>query len=108
MPAGFPCFSCANMVTDASLRDIPSTADFPVEMSYSIKAKPVIITTDDGNVPAATTRTFTVCTDVHTQEARGGRDLPEADFVSKESTTASGYISNFMKDMYYQDSALRI
>ncbi len=77
-------------------------------MPYSINAKPFIITTDEGMFQQLTTRTFTACMDIHTQETRGGRDLPEADFVSKESTTASGNISDFMKDMYYQDSALRI
>jgi hypothetical protein len=96
------------MVTNASLRDIQSTADFPVEMSYNINAKPVVITTDEGMFQQPTTGTITASMDVHTQEARGGRDLPEEDSVYKESTTASGYISNFVKDMYYQDSALRI
>jgi len=98
----------ANVVTDASLRDIQATADFPAEMSYSINAKPVIITTDEGMFQQPTTGSITAFMDVHTQEARGNNDVPEADFVYKESTTASGYISNFVKEMYYQDGALRI
>jgi hypothetical protein len=98
----------ANVVTDASLRDIQATADFPAEMSYSINAKPVIITTDEGTFQQPTTGSITAYMDVHTQEARGDGDLPEGDFVYKESTTASGYISNFVKEMYYQDGALRI
>jgi hypothetical protein len=98
----------ANVVTDASLRDIQATADFPAEMSYSINAKPVIITTGEGTFQQPTTGSITAFMDVHTQEARGNNEVPEADFVYKESTTASGYISNFVKDMYYQDGALRI
>jgi len=85
-----------------------ATADFPAEMSYSINAKPIIITTDEGTFQQPTTGTITAFMDVHTQEARENNEVPEADFVYKESTTASGYISNFVKSMYYQDGALRI
>lgn len=98
----------ANVVTDASLRDIQAVADYPAEMSYSINAKPVIITTEEGSFQQPTTGSITAYMDVHTQEARGDGTLPEADFVYKESTTASGYISNFVKTMYYQDGALRV
>lgn len=97
-----------NVVTDASLRDIQATADFPAEAAYSINAKPLLIETTQGLVQQPTTGTITAFMDVHTQEARGNSTLPEADFVYKESTTASGYISSFVKDMYYQDGALRI
>jgi hypothetical protein len=98
----------ANVVTDASLRDIQATADFPAEMSYNINAKPLLIETASGMAQQPTTGSITAFMDVHTQEGRGNNTLPEADFVYKESTTASGYISNFVKDMYYQDGALRI
>jgi hypothetical protein len=98
----------ANVVTDASLRDIQATADFPAEMSYNINAKPLLVETASGLVQQPTTGSITAFMDVHTQEARGNNTLPEADFVYKESTTASGYINNFVKEMYYQDGALRI
>jgi hypothetical protein len=98
----------ANVVTSASLRDIQAVADYPAEMSYSINAKPVIISTDEGTFQQPTTGSITAYMDVHTQEARADGTLPEADFVYKESTTASGYISSFVKDMYYQDGALRV
>jgi hypothetical protein len=98
----------ANVVTDASLRDIQATADFPTEMSYNINAKPLLVETAQGLVQQPTTGSITAFMDVHTQEARGNNTLPEADFVYKESTTASGYINSFVKQMYYQDGAIRI
>jgi hypothetical protein len=97
-----------NVVTDASLRDIQATADFPTEMSYNINAKPLLVETAQGLVQQPTTGSITAFMDVHTQEARGNNTLPEADFVYKESTTASGYINSFVKQMYYQDGAIRI
>jgi hypothetical protein len=77
-------------------------------MSYNINAKPLLVETATGLVQQPTTGSITAFMDVHTQEARGNNTLPEADFVYKESTTASGYINNFVKEMYYQDGALRI
>jgi hypothetical protein len=97
-----------SVVTDASLRDIQATADFPAEMAYSINAKGLIIETADGLVMQPATGSISAFIDVHTQEARGNNDLPEADFVYKETTSASGLINSFVKSMYYQDGAIRI
>jgi hypothetical protein len=88
-----------SLVTDASKRDIQATADFPAEFSYAITAKVV-----SGSVNAFM--------DVHAQESRPDGDdtetVKEADFVYKESDTASGQINSFSKSMYYQDGMLRI
>jgi hypothetical protein len=97
-----------NVVTDAAKRDIQAVSDFPVEASYSINAKGVLIETAQGTVLQPATGSISAFMDVHTQEARGTNQLPEADFVYKESTSASGYINSFVKSMYYQDGALRI
>jgi hypothetical protein len=93
-----------NVVTDATLRDIQATADFPAELYYSINAKGNVI----NGILYPATGSITAFMDVHTQEARGDGILPEADFTYKEETTASGYINSFVKTMYYQDGALRI
>jgi hypothetical protein len=88
-----------SLITDAAKRDIQATADFPAEFSYAINAKVV-----SGSVNAFM--------DVHAQEARPDGDdtvnAKEADFVYKESDTASGQINSFSKTMYYQDGLLRI
>jgi hypothetical protein len=97
-----------NVVTDAAKRDIQAVSDFPVEASYSINAKGVLIETAQGTVLQPATGSISAFMDVHTQEARGTNQLPEADFVYKESTSASGYINSFVKSMYYQDGALRV
>jgi hypothetical protein len=98
----------ANVVTDAAKRDIQATADFPIEASYSIAAKGVLVDTANGLVSQPYTGSVNAYMNVHTQEARGNNDVPEADFVYKESTSASGYVNNFAKSMYYQDGALRV
>jgi uncharacterized cupredoxin-like copper-binding protein len=97
-----------NVVTDAAKRDIQATADFPLEASYSIAAKGLLVDTPDGLVAMPAVGSINAYMNVHTQEARGNNDVPEADFVYKESTSASGYINNFAKSMYYQDGAIRI
>jgi hypothetical protein len=48
-----------NVVTDASLRDIAATADFPAEMAYAINAKGVIVETPQGLVRSAHSLTCT-------------------------------------------------
>jgi hypothetical protein len=93
-----------NVVTDATLRDIQATADFPAELFYGISAKGTVI----NGILYPASGSITAFMDVHTQEARGDGTLPEGDFVYKEETTASGYITSFDKDMYYQDGPLRI
>jgi hypothetical protein len=97
-----------NVVTDAAKRDIQAVSDFPLEAQYSINAKGVLIETTQGLVQQPATGSISAFMDVHTQEARGDGDMPEADFVYKESTAASGFINSFVKSMYYQDGALRI
>jgi hypothetical protein len=97
-----------NVVTDAAKRDIQAVSDFPLEAQYSINAKGVLIETTQGLVQQPATGSISAFMDVHTQEARADNDLPEADFVYKESTAASGFINSFVKSMYYQDGALRI
>jgi hypothetical protein len=97
-----------NVVTDAAKRDIQAVSDFPVEAMYSINAKGVLIETAGGLVTQPATGSISAFMDVHTQEARGTNQVPEADFVYKESTSASGYINSFVKSMYYQDGALRV
>jgi len=97
-----------NVVTDAAKRDIQAISDFPVEAQYSINAKGVLIETTGGLVQQPATGSISAFMDVHTQEARGDGVMPEADFVYKESTAASGFINSFVKSMYYQDGALRI
>jgi hypothetical protein len=97
-----------NVVTDAAKRDIQAVDDFPLEAQYSINAKGVLIETSGGLVQQPATGSISAFMDVHTQEARADGTLPEADFVYKESTAASGYINSFVKTMYYQDGALRI
>jgi hypothetical protein len=97
-----------NVVTDAAKRDIQAIADFPVEAQYSINAKGVLVETAQGLVQQPATGSISAFMDVHTQEARGNSQIPEADFVYKETTAASGFINSFVKSMYYQDGALRI
>ena len=97
-----------NVVTDAAKRDIQAIADFPVEAQYSINAKGVLVETAQGLVQQPATGSISAFMDVHTQEARGNNQIPEADFVYKETTSASGFINSFVKTMYYQDGALRI
>jgi len=93
-----------NVVTDATLRDIQATADFPAELFYGISAKGTVV----NGILYPATGSITAFMDVHTQEARGDGTLPEGDFIYKEETSASGYITSFDKDMYYQDGPLRI
>jgi hypothetical protein len=97
-----------NVVTDSAKRDIQAIADFPVEAQYSINAKGVLVETAQGLVQQPATGSISAFMDVHTQEARGNNQIPEADFVYKETTSASGFINSFVKTMYYQDGALRI
>lgn len=97
-----------SVVTDAAKRDIQAIADFPVEAQYSINAKGVLVETAQGLVQQPATGSISAFMDVHTQEARGNSQIPEADFVYKETTAASGFINSFVKSMYYQDGALRI
>jgi hypothetical protein len=97
-----------SVVTDAAKRDIQAIADFPIEAQYSINAKGVLVDTTQGLVAQPATGSISAFMDVHTQEARGNNDVPEADFVYKETTSASGFINSFVKSMYYQDGALRI
>jgi hypothetical protein len=97
-----------SVVTDSAKRDIQAIADFPVEAQYSINAKGVLVETAQGLVQQPATGSISAFMDVHTQEARGNNDVPEADFVYKETTAASGFINSFVKSMYYQDGALRI
>ena len=97
-----------NVVTDSAKRDIQAIADFPVEAQYSINAKGVLVETTQGLVQQPATGSISAFMDVHTQEARGNSQIPEADFVYKETTAASGFINSFVKSMYYQDGALRI
>jgi hypothetical protein len=97
-----------NVVTDAAKRDIQAVSDFPLEAQYSINAKGVLVETSGGLVQQPATGSISAFMDVHTQEARADNDVPEADFVYKESTSASGYINSFVKSMYYQDGALRV
>jgi hypothetical protein len=97
-----------NVVTDAAKRDIQAVDDFPLEAQYSINAKGVLVETTGGLVQQPATGSISAFMDVHTQEARGNSQIPEADFVYKESTAASGFINSFVKSMYYQDGALRI
>jgi hypothetical protein len=97
-----------SVVTDAAKRDIQAVDDFPVEAQYSINAKGVLVETSQGLVQQPATGSISAFMDVHTQEARGILTVPEADFVYKETTAASGFINSFVKSMYYQDGALRI
>jgi hypothetical protein len=97
-----------NVVTDAAKRDIQAVDDFPLEAQYSINAKGVLVESTGGLVQQPATGSISAFMDVHTQEARSMNDLPEADFVYKETTAASGFINSFVKSMYYQDGALRI
>ena len=86
-----------SLITDASKRDIQSTLDFPAEFSYAINAKVV-----SGSVNAFM--------DVNAREGRPESDDGKvaANFVYKESDTASGQINSFSKSMYYQDGFVRI
>ncbi len=86
-----------NVVTDTSLRSFPASADVPAEASYSIQAKGVLVQTPTGFVLQPATGSITAFMNVHTP-----------DLVYSETTTASGYIDNFVKNMYYQDGAFRI
>jgi hypothetical protein len=97
-----------NVVTDATLRDIQATADFPAQLGYSIHAKGTVINTPDGLILVPATGTIEAFMDVHTQEARGNNSVPEGDFVYKEDTIASGSINNFDKDLSYQDGPIRV
>jgi hypothetical protein len=86
-----------NVVTDISLRNIQATADFPAEASYSINAKGVLLETPAGYVMQPATGSIMAFMDVRT---------PELSY--SESTSASGYIDSFVKNMYYQAGGHRI
>jgi hypothetical protein len=86
-----------NVVTDLSLRNIQASADYPAEMSYSINAKGVLLETPAGFIMQPATGTIMAFMDVRTPE-----------LIYSESTSATGYIDSFIKNMYYQDGELRI
>jgi len=86
-----------NIVTDTSLRSFPASADIPAEASYSIQAKGIFVQTPTGFVLQPAAGSITAFMNVHTP-----------DLVYSESTTATGYIDNFVKNMNYQDGAFRI
>lgn len=86
-----------NVVTDISLRNIQATADFPAAVSYSINAKGVLLETPAGFVMQPATGSIMAFMDVRTPE-----------LIYSESTSASGFIDSFFKNMYYQDGELRI
>ncbi len=86
-----------NVVTDTSLRSFTAFADVPAEASYSIQAKGVLVQTPTGFVLQPATGSITAFMNVHTP-----------DLVYSETTTATGYIDNFVKNMNYQDGAFRI
>jgi hypothetical protein len=98
----------ANVVTDAGARDIQAVADFPVELTYAVSGKGVLLETPAGLVLQPMTGSISASMNVHTQEARAGDAVSEGDFVYTESTSASGFINSFAKTMLYQDGALRI
>jgi|WetSurMetagenome_2_1015567.scaffolds.fasta_scaffold298354_1 hypothetical protein len=85
-----------NVVTDISLRNIQATADSPSEVSYSINAKGVLLETPAGFVMQPATGTIMAFMDVRTPE-----------LIYSESTSATGYIDSFVKNMYFQDGELR-
>jgi hypothetical protein len=98
----------ANVVTDAGTRDIQAVSDFPVEMTYAISGRGVLIETPAGLVLQPMTGSISANMNVHAQEARTGNAVSEGDFVYTESTSAGGFINSFAKSMLYQDGALRI
>jgi hypothetical protein len=98
-----------SLVTQAKERSVASSADFPVEIGYSISA------TGIGNAPAIGSAEASM--NLHIQEGRlnflyqfgPGDDLATVYHVDKtedlaysEKTTASGYISGFSKTMNYK------
>lgn len=85
-----------SVVTDLSIRNIQATDDAPAEASYSIHATGVLVETPTGFVMQPATGLISAFMDVRTPE-----------LTYSEITTASGYIDNFDKDMYFQDGALR-
>ena len=84
-----------SLITDANLRDIAATNDFPAELGYGITAKNVA-----GSVNAFM--------DVNAREGRPESDGVAGQFVYKESDTATGFVTSFAKTMSYQDGPLRI
>lgn len=78
-----------SLITDASVRDIGATADFPPEFSYSIDAKNVL-----GSVNAFI--------NVHGQSGWGTDGVLAGDFAYAESDTATGFVSSFVKTMTFQ------
>ena len=78
-----------SLITDASIRDIGATGDFPAELSYTIDAKNVL-----GSVNAFI--------NVHAQSGLGEDGVLGSDFVYKESDTATGFVSSFVKSMTFQ------
>ncbi len=78
-----------SLITDTSIGSIGATSDFPVGFSYAINAQNVI-----GSV-----NTFM---NVHGQEGFGEGGIIANDFVYKESDTATGFVSSFVKSMSFQ------
>lgn len=97
----------ANIVTTAGVRDIQAVADFPVELTYGLNGKGVVIETTEGLMLQPLTGSVSATMNVHAQEGRTGDPFSEGDLVYLESTSASGYINSFAKTMLYQDGALR-
>jgi len=105
-------------VTNANERHVAATSDFPVTLGYDIKLIGVQQSVAVGSV--------TAYMNVHTQEGGpttfvenvplgdvGSMDIYQTsgvagDFVYADTSTASGYISNYAKSMQYQSGTLRL
>jgi hypothetical protein len=87
-----------SLVTSSNARFISSDAGTPVNLNYNIDAQG--LTTGNQNSPMIGSAAAFL--KVHVQEARNTTTQKSEDLVYSETSSASGLISKFSKDMHYQ------
>ena len=87
-----------SLVTQASSRTIMASGDTPVALNYHINAHG--INTENGVVPAK--GFVSAYMRVHLQGGRGENLTRASDLQYHESTSVSGSINSFVKDIIYQ------
>ncbi|HTY14201.1 MAG TPA: hypothetical protein VMC42_00670 [Methanoregulaceae archaeon] len=85
-------------VTSADTRFVGTDSTFPVVLNYNINSQG--ITLDSGSSPMI--GSVSAYLKVHVQEARNNTTTKSEDLVYSETSTASGLISKFSKNMQYQ------
>jgi hypothetical protein len=85
-------------VTSADTRFVGTDSTFPVALNYNINAQG--ITLDGQSAPMVGSASAFL--KVHIQEARNASTTKSEDLVYSETSSASGLITKFSKDMHYQ------